>query len=280
MSGTSQLPPGAGPSFPQPPALPCISQQGNGTVDITTLPATQLSALQARLSQEIEHLSTSHIRLRSAQQRFRECIKSIEGVRAQQTGITLKPPLPPESASKRKGQEGEKEYPSACGNLLETCFPLNSLAVRDMDHSQPASQAQCGLLHSTSQKKEKRTRRRKRGSPHPISTRLLTGVNKKSPLLAFLVTQLSDPEILVPLTSSLYVSGTLADRDRFIVDVGTGFYVEKVPDLPLPNSYRPFAASRFPGDFFLEKRKKSPPSPLPKKKIPGPLFFCGIIRMS
>lgn len=34
--------------------------------------------------------------------------------------------------------------------------------------------------------------------------------------------------ILVPLTSSLYVPGTLADPDNVIVDVGTGFYVEKV----------------------------------------------------
>ncbi len=34
--------------------------------------------------------------------------------------------------------------------------------------------------------------------------------------------------ILVPLTSSLYVPGTLADADNVIVDVGTGFYVEKV----------------------------------------------------
>ncbi|KAG9248739.1 Prefoldin [Calycina marina] len=33
--------------------------------------------------------------------------------------------------------------------------------------------------------------------------------------------------ILVPLTTSLYVPGTLADTEKVIVDVGTGFYVEK-----------------------------------------------------
>jgi len=33
--------------------------------------------------------------------------------------------------------------------------------------------------------------------------------------------------ILVPLTTSLYVPGTLADTENVIVDVGTGFYVEK-----------------------------------------------------
>jgi len=37
----------------------------------------------------------------------------------------------------------------------------------------------------------------------------------------------SSDNILVPLTSSLYVKGKLADREKVIVDVGTGFYVEK-----------------------------------------------------
>ncbi|KAH8893737.1 putative prefoldin subunit 5 [Thozetella sp. PMI_491] len=35
------------------------------------------------------------------------------------------------------------------------------------------------------------------------------------------------PDVLVPLTSSLYVRGKLSNPDRVIVDVGTGFYVEK-----------------------------------------------------
>lgn len=34
--------------------------------------------------------------------------------------------------------------------------------------------------------------------------------------------------ILVPLTTSLYVPGELADTENVIVDIGTGFYVEKV----------------------------------------------------
>ncbi|KAK1769906.1 c-myc binding protein [Phialemonium atrogriseum] len=34
-------------------------------------------------------------------------------------------------------------------------------------------------------------------------------------------------DILVPLTNSLYVRGKLTNPDRVIVDVGTGFYVEK-----------------------------------------------------
>ncbi|KAK4977340.1 subunit of tubulin prefoldin [Elasticomyces elasticus] len=36
-----------------------------------------------------------------------------------------------------------------------------------------------------------------------------------------------DKPLLVPLTASLYVPGTLADTEHVIVDVGTGFYVEK-----------------------------------------------------
>ena len=38
----------------------------------------------------------------------------------------------------------------------------------------------------------------------------------------------ADKEILVPLTSSLYVPGTIADTQKVLVDVGTGYYVEKV----------------------------------------------------
>ena len=40
--------------------------------------------------------------------------------------------------------------------------------------------------------------------------------------------------ILIPLTTSLYVPGKLADFESVIVDVGTGFYVEKV-EVPAPD---------------------------------------------
>ncbi|XP_077247142.1 prefoldin 5 [Tasmannia lanceolata] len=33
--------------------------------------------------------------------------------------------------------------------------------------------------------------------------------------------------MLVPLTASLYVPGTLEDSDRVLVDVGTGYFIEK-----------------------------------------------------
>nr|POE47684.1 prefoldin subunit 5 [Quercus suber] len=37
----------------------------------------------------------------------------------------------------------------------------------------------------------------------------------------------ADKSLLVPLTSSLYVPGKLADTEHVLVDIGTGFYVEK-----------------------------------------------------
>ncbi|KAI9346890.1 Prefoldin-domain-containing protein [Obelidium mucronatum] len=40
-----------------------------------------------------------------------------------------------------------------------------------------------------------------------------------------------DEKILIPLTSSLYVPGTLSDVSRVIVDIGTGYMIDKsIPD--------------------------------------------------
>ncbi|KAL4893985.1 Prefoldin [Aspergillus ambiguus] len=100
-----------------------------GAVNINSLSVPQLRALQTRLSSELEHLTTSHTKLRAAQSKFRDCIRSInEGV----------------VGSEKKGTNGKDD-------------------------------------------------------------------------------------ILVPLTSSLYVRGTLVDREKVLVDVGTGFCVEKTP---------------------------------------------------
>lgn len=35
-------------------------------------------------------------------------------------------------------------------------------------------------------------------------------------------------EILVPLTGSIYVPGVIADTENVIIDIGTGYYVQKV----------------------------------------------------
>lgn len=42
-----------------------------------------------------------------------------------------------------------------------------------------------------------------------------------------LVPENKDKEILVPLTGSMYVPGNLNDPEKVVVDVGTGYYVEK-----------------------------------------------------
>eukprot|EP00020_Sapocribrum_chincoteaguense_P000012 CAMPEP_0170745858 /NCGR_PEP_ID=MMETSP0437-20130122/8507_1 /TAXON_ID=0 /ORGANISM="Sexangularia sp." /LENGTH=158 /DNA_ID=CAMNT_0011084585 /DNA_START=84 /DNA_END=560 /DNA_ORIENTATION=- len=41
----------------------------------------------------------------------------------------------------------------------------------------------------------------------------------------------AQPEMLVPLTSSVFVKGRSVDRSKVTVDIGTGYYVEKsIPD--------------------------------------------------
>ncbi|EHY59316.1 subunit of tubulin prefoldin [Exophiala dermatitidis] len=70
------------------------SQPPQNAVDITTLSVQQLSALQARLSQELEHLTTSYQRLRAAQARFKDCIRSIQqGVQGKSGETPLLIPL-------------------------------------------------------------------------------------------------------------------------------------------------------------------------------------------
>lgn len=49
-------------------------------------------------------------------------------------------------------------------------------------------------------------------------------------IAAGVANSVADKPLLVPLTSSLYVPGTLASTETVLVDVGTGFYVEKTTD--------------------------------------------------
>ncbi|KAI9644478.1 subunit of tubulin prefoldin [Ciborinia camelliae] len=98
-----------------------MSQKGQ-QIDLGTLSTAQLTQVKKQLDDELEHLTSSFQQLRAAQNKFRECLRSIA------SGV------------------GEKVA----------------------------------------------------GKP-----------------------------ILVPLTTSLYVPGELADTENVIVDVGTGFYVEK-----------------------------------------------------
>ncbi|EKV17435.1 hypothetical protein PDIG_15590 [Penicillium digitatum PHI26] len=115
------------PNFKMSQNAPSSDGAPQGSVNLASLSIPQLRALQTRLTSELEHLTTSHTKLRAAQAKFRDCVRSIND------GVT---------GNEKKGTAG-----------------------RD--------------------------------------------------------------EILVPLTSSLYVKGRLTDREKVLVDVGTGFYVEK-----------------------------------------------------
>ncbi|KAL4924378.1 prefoldin subunit 5 [Aspergillus undulatus] len=112
---------------PNTPASDSDSEVPPNAVNIASLSAPQLRALQTRLSTELEHLTSSHAKLRAAQSRFRDCVRSIND------GVV---------GNAKKGTEGKDE-------------------------------------------------------------------------------------ILVPLTSSLYVKGRLTEREKVLVDVGTGYFVEK-----------------------------------------------------
>lgn len=57
-------------------------------IDLSTLTAQNLSAVKKQLEEELEHLTASFQKLRAAQTRFRECIKSVkDGVETQSEGI-------------------------------------------------------------------------------------------------------------------------------------------------------------------------------------------------
>ncbi|ETN42069.1 prefoldin, alpha subunit [Cyphellophora europaea CBS 101466] len=74
-------------------AQPSGQQQ---SVPLTSLPLQQLSQLQSRLSSELEHLSASYQRLRAAQSRFKDCIRSIkDGVESKTPENPLLIPLTP-----------------------------------------------------------------------------------------------------------------------------------------------------------------------------------------
>ncbi|KAI1909866.1 subunit of tubulin prefoldin [Ophidiomyces ophidiicola] len=97
-------------------------------IDVAALSVPQLQSLQSQLNSEIEHLAVSHAKLRSAQSKFRECIRSMNDTLARNNSSIFK---------------------------------------------------------------------------------------------------VEENRILVPLTNSLYVRGHLAGKEKVILDIGTGFYVEK-----------------------------------------------------
>ena len=65
----------------------------------------------------------------------------------------------------------------------------------------------------------------------------MVGINRLAhrtfPIAFFFFLSLSlslGKDVLIPLTSSLYVGGTLGNPDNVMVDIGTGYYVEKTAE--------------------------------------------------
>ena len=58
------------------------------------------------------------------------------------------------------------------------------------------------------------------------------------------ITRFVDKTVLVPLTGSLYVPGKLRDVENVIVDVGTGYYVQKVRIMRYDRAYADFYNGR------------------------------------
>lgn len=44
------------------------------------------------------------------------------------------------------------------------------------------------------------------------------------------MSSLESDNLLIPLTSSLYLPGQIKDKKKFLVDIGTGYYVEKTEE--------------------------------------------------
>ncbi len=69
-------------------------------------------------------------------------------------------------------------------------------------------------------------------SHHPFNYYSLGCPSLSRPsLFRFISSSAAGAEILVPLTASLYVPGTIVEADKVLVDIGTGYFVEKTrPD--------------------------------------------------
>ncbi|KAL6145727.1 hypothetical protein ACLB2K_056412 [Fragaria x ananassa] len=62
-----------------------------------------------------------------------------------------------------------------------------------------------------------------------------TRLELTSSALHYLSLRPSGKKMLVPITASLYVPGTLQDPDQVLVDVGTGYFIEK--NMPQAKDY-------------------------------------------
>ena len=133
------------------------------------------------------------------------------------------------AATNPQGQPGTSLYPLEFGpiaKLTHYTVDLNSLSTPQL--SQVKKQLDDELTHLTSSYQNLRTAQNKF---RDCLRNIQRTFPRDPPKLH--VTNDTEPKshnLLVPLTPSLYVPATLSSVRSVLVDVGTGFYVEKSPE--------------------------------------------------
>lgn len=206
------------PQLTQPPAF--FYQ----TVDLSTLPTPQLTAVKQQLTQELQHLTTSFAQLKSAQGKFRECGRCVGEVMGGDEGG-------------KGGGEGTLcffssflAYLALGGRLLFLLWVEVEGELWVKIGAKPKGKWEAGKRKNKTQTQESEESKR----------RAAAEANG---------TSLPGTPILVPLTPSLYVPGTLASTETVLVDVGTGFYVEKVRTTHSSLLVPSFLASIYPAKY-------------------------------
>ncbi|MCJ1482041.1 subunit of tubulin prefoldin [Schaereria dolodes] len=196
---------------------PSSAQPQGQTVDLNSLSAQQLSSVKKQLDDELEHLTSSFQKLRAAQGKFRECLKCVGNVGAEENSKGELGILG-EVGMELRGREKGKELPERRGEERGRRERVTLVVHRRQ--VQP-NRAMEDFMQGGNKSRPPR-------QLIPLSSTISTfldgecgGKDGKQKTTGL------GKKILVPLTTSLYVPGTLADTDRVIVDVGTGFYVEK-----------------------------------------------------
>ncbi|KAG6997828.1 hypothetical protein G7Y79_00037g073460 [Physcia stellaris] len=211
------------------------------TIDLSSLPLTQLTNLKNQLTQDLQHLTTSFQQLRAAQTKFRDCISSVrEGVeRSGEGGFCFLVffwegvgDVGIGSGGRGLSRRGILRGTEGVDGT-STKGPRNEVFGFWQQHLPPPIQA-C----------------------YPKETDVIINLEL---LPIFPNPALTTPPLhlgkalLVPLTPSLYVPGTLASTETVLVDVGTGFYVEKV-------CLAPFSSFPFPTPPYANPRNQTPPA--------------------
>ncbi|XP_067928322.1 prefoldin subunit 5-like [Watersipora subatra] len=103
--------------------------------------------------------------------------------------------------------KSSKDAPNAGGQVVD----LSQLPIQQLNQLTQTLEKEVEYLQkSMQQMKDIQSR-------FLSSRNTLTSVNSEN----------AGKEIMVPLTSSLYAAGTLAGDNKVLIDIGTGYYVEK-----------------------------------------------------